>query len=222
MEDIQANENGISINSEAQLYKQIALRSTVGIIVSDAQTHEVYYTNRAFREMMHIGEEHSPGELCFKYVRGLSSPCENCAALKLKQNESCETVNHFPEFGAYINTKSVLISWEGRPALMEYNTDITEEYLLHTRETDLLNRVPNGIGIYELEHGLIKASYLNDSYYRMVRQPREAREEILSTNAAHFIHPDNIETVQARERFLKVMRRKSEFPLPKSCVIASS
>src|SRR5574344_281664 len=31
----------------------------------------------------------------------------------------------------------------------------------------------------------------------MVRQPREAREEILSTNAAHFIHPDNMETVQA-------------------------
>lgn len=178
--------------AETKLYKQIASQSPVGIIVSDAQTHEIYYTNRSFRELMKLEREQCPGELCYKYVRGLSSPCEHCAALELKAGECSDKVSYFPWNGTYVNTKSVLVDWLGKPALMEYNTDITDDYVKRAQEKDLLDRVPNGIGIYDIDHGTLTLRYLNDGFYRMTGRTRNASAELTADDIWKYVYSDDI------------------------------
>ncbi len=174
-----------------RLFQQAADDTAIGILVSDAISHEVYYSNQAFRQLMHIDRPGQPKTMCYQYVRERSEPCDTCAALFLEKGESRQAINYFPKLDRYISTKSSLIDWAGRSALVEYTTDITADYRQRELETDLLNRVPSGIGIYDNDHGVIKARYLNDSYYRMVRHARSGREGDLQADATHYIHPDD-------------------------------
>lgn len=177
------------------LYQHLADDTSVGIVVSDTQTHEICYANRAFLTMMHIKDTQYAGKLCYQYIRHLSTPCANCAANTLKEGESHTAIHYFAQFGLYLSVKSVLIQWNGRTFLAEYNTDITDEYQKNTQREALLNLVPNGIGIYEICDKTAKQLYMNDSFYRMVGEARELREVTAKRDFLSFVYPGDLKAV---------------------------
>ena len=54
---------------------------------------------------------------------------------------------------------------------------------------ELLNYVPNGIGIYEVREQSICQLYLNDGFYNMLGDTRENREPYSGTNFMNAVHP---------------------------------
>lgn len=122
------------------LYQRIAEESIIGIAVSDVDTHEVLYVNKALRKMMHIESDQYVGKKCYKYIRGGSCACEGCAARVLSMGETRESVEFFPEFGTYLRVRSIMTTWGGHRALMEYDADVTIQYRERLRQSELLER----------------------------------------------------------------------------------
>lgn len=124
----------------AQLYHRIADDTRVGIAISDAETHNIYYVNKALMEMLHLPDDNYTGKKCYEFLRGGSFPCATCAARRLSVNEMCSAIHHFSEYDTYLKVQSTLIEWEGRHVLVEYDTDITEmhkEQMLTARKYEL-------------------------------------------------------------------------------------
>ncbi len=61
----------------------------------------------------------------------------------------------------------------------------------------LVNGVPGGIGIYEIEDGIAKLSFLNDAYYKMLGFSREERKQFLGKKHITVIHPEDIAKMNA-------------------------
>ncbi len=178
------------------LYRSIADESSVGILVSDEKTHEIYYANRMFRELMHLTEENFAGRKCYEYVLGKDCACEDCAARNLPAGETKETIKYFPEIGVYVRVRSTLVSWLGRNALVEYASDVTEIYQKQLQQQTLLNSVPSGLGIYEIDRGVARQVYMNDYYYQMTGEPRESREAKVKGSILNVVHPDDCQAIQ--------------------------
>ncbi len=195
---------------EAALYQSMAENSSIGMIVSDTETHEVYYTNRAFRDMMYIEDEMPAGKKCYEYVRGQTHPCQNCAALDLKPDETVTAIHHFPQFGTYLKVRSSLVQWAGHTALLEYNVDITEEYQERIRQRELINNVPAGLGFTEIVNGKVRAGYMNDFYYSIVGESREERLRKMNGDVSFFTHPEDIgKSAEATQRLIGGSDRES-------------
>lgn len=177
---------------EAALYRSITEDSAIGIIVSDVESHEVCYTNRAFRDMMRIENDNPCGSPCYRYVRGESAPCVNCAAKRLKPGETFTTIHHFERQGIYLKVRSSLIQWAGHTALLEYNIDITEEYKEQIRRQELINLVPAGIGYHEIVNGRVQPGYLNDGFYNLIGDSRKHRLEEMDDDVLRFTHPRDV------------------------------
>ena len=58
-------------------------------------------------------------------------------------------------------------------------------------EHDALNRVPSGIGVYDVCGDQVTLRYLNDGYYQMVGESRESRSSFTGPQVLEAIHPDD-------------------------------
>ncbi len=67
-----------------------------------------------------------------------------------------------------------------------------------TIETErLLNRIPGGLGIYEiLENNQFKLLFLNDTYFQILHDTRENRQQFKDTAFFDVCHPDDAENVK--------------------------
>lgn len=180
------------------LYQSIADESSVGIMVSDEKTHEIYYANRAFRVLMQVTDESFNGRKCYEYVMGRDCACEDCAARALPMGEAKEAIRYFPAIGTYVRIKSALVNWLGRNALVEYVSDVTANYQKQLQQQELLNNVPSGFGIYEIGRDFKRLVYINDYFYRMVGAVRGQFEDRLkSSGFMGMVHSDDCAMVDA-------------------------
>ncbi len=82
---------------------------------------------------------------------------------------------------------------------MLYNNylDITRENEYQREMQVLINSVPTGLGIYEMNNGQLRQTFLNDSFFRMMRYTREEHEKKLGGNFMKGIHPGDTAAVAA-------------------------
>lgn len=105
------------------------------ICVCDLETFEILFLNDSIRNHFNIKED-GIGQLCYKLLQGLDSPCPTCPYGKLHDNpnqtlrwEHQERIN-----GSILSKTAKIIDWSnGRKAHLEYAIDITE--LRKTQET---------------------------------------------------------------------------------------
>lgn len=178
------------------LYQSIADESSVGILVSDEGNHEIYYINRAFRELMHITDEHYSNKKCYEYIKGKSCVCENCNTAELSKGETKEVIWYDLEYDSYIRMRIMLVNWLGRTALVKYASDVTETYKKQLQQQALIDSVPSGVGIYEINHGVIHQVYMNDYYYHMIGESREVREKKIEKSILNVVHPDDYQAIE--------------------------
>jgi PAS domain-containing protein len=104
----------------------------------------------------------------------------------LKETEYTEF--HVKSNGRYYSIDGKTLSWNGIPSYILYISDETEAKQQHIRLQELVNNVPAGIGIYEINDGVTNLTYLNDAYYKMLGFKRGTRAYLMGKNSTHVVY----------------------------------
>ncbi len=117
-------------------YSTLAMKHIDSICyMSDIETYELLYLNQ--QGMDSFGLQHHEdyqGKKCYQVLQGLDSPCPFCTNHKLEKGVPYEWQHHNPVINHHYFLTDHLIDLEGRPARLEFATDITH----HFREVESL------------------------------------------------------------------------------------
>ena len=183
-------------SEEATLFRSIVEDSAGGVLVAERKTHRIIYCNRKMRELYRVKPD-------INVVGRLVPDVIHWRSALLSDSEVAElTSDHFAEFhrpldNLYFAIRAKALNWNGTDSYILYVSDETREHQKRMQQEELLNRVPMGIGIYEIMDGQLKQIYMNDSYYRIIGMPREKRILIGKTGFIKLVHPDDVATVYA-------------------------
>jgi two-component system, OmpR family, phosphate regulon sensor histidine kinase PhoR len=113
------------------------------VYVADLETYRIIYMNRYGTAM--FGEEWE-GKICYEQMRGLSSPCGNCADAKLVEDGKplpphlCEHKNNLT--GRWYQCIDRAIRWtDGRLVMLEVAIDITERKGMEQLRDEMISAV---------------------------------------------------------------------------------
>ena len=97
------------------------------IYLSDPNTHEIVYMNKAARRICGIPTDQStvPVKKCYELFQGQNSPCSFCNTPLLSKNELYNWEFSSAILGKNFLSKAKLIEVDGRVLRMEITTDIT-------------------------------------------------------------------------------------------------
>ena len=113
-------------SQEMNLYKDIIDTSDTMAFVSDRDTYEMLYANRAARDYAGGTGVHMLGKTCYEYIRGRAEPCENCCINADGGLKASSCTRFSPLRGTWETVTSKRISWGGRNAVIHYIQDITK------------------------------------------------------------------------------------------------
>ncbi|MGX8679566.1 MAG: PAS domain-containing protein [Sphaerochaetaceae bacterium] len=177
---------------ETAMFSSIVENSTTGILVAKRDSRRILYYNDSFRELYNI-------------TQGLRLNDKNLLDLipertALLSNDDIKglSFDDFSEFhrqhgDRFYGIRAKAITWNGSDCYIVYLSDETYEHEKRMKQEELLNLVPIGIGICELEENRLEQVYLNDSFYRLTGIPKHG-------NDAGFwdsVHPDDVSTIRA-------------------------
>lgn len=97
------------------------------IYIADPETYEVYYLNRNGKKLTGIGSEDYIGKKCYQVLQNFNQPCSFCTNAKLKYNEYYIWEYHNEFLNRHFLLKDKLVTWDGKPARMEFALDVTEK-----------------------------------------------------------------------------------------------
>ncbi|MDY3618452.1 sensor domain-containing protein [Agathobaculum sp.] len=114
-----------------EISAMLADESSDIVYLSDPDTYEIYYLNRAALERYHFTDPSEwLGKPCYQILQSREAPCEFCTN-KLLKTEKFYVWQHFNEqVGRHYLLKDKLIELDGRPLRMEIATDTTERELV--------------------------------------------------------------------------------------------
>lgn len=58
-------------------------------------------------------------------------------------------------------------------------------------EQEIINKMPSGIGIFDVTGSVIEQKYLNDGFYQMINARREDRKQFFAKGTVNPVHPDD-------------------------------
>ncbi|MDO5572933.1 MAG: ATP-binding protein [bacterium] len=99
--------------------------TNTGIYIIDRMTYELYYINKAGFETLKAEPCSYLGRTCYDVMHHRTSPCEDCilhSAIETGQAVEIYT----PDLGCTHLVHAKETDWNGKPAIIEYLTDITE------------------------------------------------------------------------------------------------
>jgi len=91
--------------------------------VSDLDTHELYYINKAGLTLLGIQDYY--GKKCYQALQGLDAPCSFCTNSMLKKDEFYVWERHNVHCGRHFIMKDKIISCKGRNMRLEVALDVT-------------------------------------------------------------------------------------------------
>ena len=117
--------------------------SPTTVIISALDNRELLYANKAARSG--IAPECLGRKLTCYQAFGHDSPCPTCPAGTLGQEDSALRELFNPGNGHTYRYVGKDIDWSGRPAHIEYISDISKQKLLEQELEHLVNSIPGGI-----------------------------------------------------------------------------
>lgn len=181
---------------ETALYQSIVENSATAVIIAErSAARRIIYINSSMRSIYSFpGADSLTGKNLLDIIPESDLLLNGEEIAELSENEFSEF--HCFRGDKYYNIHGKAINWNSADAYILYVSDETAEYEKTRRQQELINRVPTGLGIYDVINGVVRQSYLNDSFYRMMRYTRETHEEKLQGNFMLGVHPDDIDTVK--------------------------
>ncbi len=183
----------ITEKNKSVLYQSLVDDSVTGIFVAEQHAHRIIYCNQAMLQIYPF----PPGiPVIGKHLFDI---IPQDAALLSDDEIAALPADHYTEFNwhngdCYYNVRSRALRWNGVDSYTLYFSDETKEHQKHLEQAQLLNQVPVGIGIYEFVHGDIRQIYLNDHYYRMIGESRDARQKN-HRDFLNAVYPDDLTRV---------------------------
>lgn len=110
-----------------EIYPVILDESENMVYLTDLETYEVVYLNRAIMDTLNLqpGETYD-GKLCYQLLQGQDAPCSFCTNAFLAKDKFY-TWKHFNEkLCKHFSLRDKIIEFDGRPYRMEIGVDITE------------------------------------------------------------------------------------------------
>lgn len=177
------------------MYRSIVEDSAIGVFVAERASRRILYMNDALREMYDLKKQKNNLNNILNVVSDKN--------LILKRSElNSLSRDYFSEFhivrhgNQHLGVKAKALLWNGVDAYILYITDETNEYNHQQRMQDLVNDVPGGIGIFEINHGELQQVFLNESYYRLVCDTFEDRKKRTSGRFINSVHPDDRKAIE--------------------------
>lgn len=120
------------------------------VYVSDMDSHELLYVNKAGRELFHVDEDAlSRRPRCYKVLQGRDAPCPFCTNTYLNESGFYEWEFYNPCLQRTLLLKDRKFRWNGRNARIEFATDVSgyrRAIAGHKRQRDsILQSMPGGI-----------------------------------------------------------------------------
>ncbi len=177
---------------ETALYQSIVEDSAIGVFIATRSTRNVMYINNAAKEICGLSHEmEMTGVSLNEYLGKLGKIplISDEEVKKLKENEYTEM--HVTRNALFLAIKVKALTWNGIPSYIMYITDETTEHKHQQELQELVNKVPAGIGIYEIERGTIYRKYLNDAFFEMNGISPEEREQYYMRSAIDSVYPED-------------------------------
>lgn len=182
-------------SEETSLYRSIVEDSTNGVLVAERKTRRIVYCNDMMRRLYRVGPD-APvvGRLVYDIIPWST-------ALLSDDELNVLTTDHFAEYhrqheDCYLGIRARAVAWNGADCYILYATDESQEHQKRVHQEELLNLVPMGIGIFEIDNGELKQVYMNDSYYRMIGEPREKRQRREQNSFLSYVHEEDRDEIR--------------------------
>lgn len=184
------------MSAENRLLQQIADETADGIYVIDCETYELLYANESGR--FRGRERNGAGQTCYALLYGRTSPCEFCT-LASHEPDGKAHIMETGEAGRFYSTHFRKIDWNGRPAVVKYVRDITEE-VINKRERErleqyfqtVLKHLPGGIVVVHYGNdGKMKPEFISEGFADMTGMTLEKAWKLYKTDALSGVHPDD-------------------------------
>lgn len=135
---------------EGMQYFQWIMDEYVGnIYISDMDTYELLYLNKASCHTLHMTQDEILGRKCYEVIQGQTSPCPFCNNHCLRRDEFYEWEFYNPTLEKNFMIKNRIIDWKGHRARIEMSHDmLSTEYKLakKDRERDaVMKTIPGGL-----------------------------------------------------------------------------
>lgn len=108
-------------------FKSLLDESDDIIYITDIETYEILYMNKAAQDLLHLTRNQYRHKKCYKYIQNQDSPCPFCTNHLL----TFDKFYVWDFYNSYIKRhymlKDKLITWEGRTARYEIGVDISEK-----------------------------------------------------------------------------------------------
>lgn len=176
--------------------------SPTTIIISALDNRELLYANKAAYSK--IAPECLGSQMTCYEAFGYDRPCPTCPAGTVGQEKSALRELFNPENGHTYRYVGKDIDWAGRPAHIEYISDISQQKLLEQELDHLVNSIPGGIASYEIREGRFLPVYFSDGVMELSGHTREEYSEMVKYDALDVIYEADRERVMdAAEKALE-------------------
>lgn len=175
--------------------------STSAITIISAKDNELLYINEKAQRTLMPNLPFKKGIKCYEYFHNASFPCAECNMMdKNKIGKTSEV--YYEKRKMHAKVQIAETTWEGKDALIEYLTDITQEKKLEIEKNRVLNlnnrlnmiidNLPEGITVYEYtEDDKLIPIRISKSYSKMMGKTYEESLEQIKENAFFDMHPDD-------------------------------
>lgn len=173
--------------------KSILDNSPVAVIVSALDNRELLYANKAAAAMI-VPECRGHRTSCYQAF-GHSKPCPTCPAGQAGGERPVCRELYVPEYGRTYQFSGKDADWAGRPAHIEYISDISEQKRLEREQDHLINSIPGGIASYEVKDGRFIPLYFSDGVMAISGHTREEFNQLIRHDALDIIYEADRERV---------------------------
>ncbi|MDD2956333.1 MAG: PAS domain-containing protein, partial [Oscillospiraceae bacterium] len=107
---------------------QILDQTASGVYIFDQETYELYYCNTPGFRLLGAQPCDYTGKSCHEALRGSMEPCGFCRVREALDTQRAVEMQ-IPGDNRFFTVRARKINWNGRPAVLEYLTEITEAKL---------------------------------------------------------------------------------------------
>ena len=176
------------------------------VYVSDMDTYELLYVNKASCRVLGAPAAKVVGRKCYEVIQGRTSPCPFCTNSKLTEDDFYEWEFSNPVLERTFMIKNRIIDWDGRRARLELSYDMySTEYKLAKKDQErdaLIRSVPGGLARVD-GRDMNTVLWHSSGFLNLIGYTEEQFEEELNSGCG-YMHPDDAEHVSA------VMRQSGE------------
>ena len=188
-----------------ELLNEITENSKTAIVVTDKNTHELLYLNKAAGSVMEARDGEYSGRKCYEYLCGRESECPNCARL-LEAAYTGELVDLYSElWDSYLLIRCRITEWAGHEARIEYFLDVTAARRAEQRLQELAHNVSCGLSVSAAHAPAykIEPQYINDGLCRLLGKTQPEALKLAAQNVLCCEGSENMALVRKTEALIR-------------------